>query len=446
MVPFGHYRAFLLSFGIMLALSLTVVGALTHYKIKSDVRQMEYLAATKSNEIIEAVYALLYKAEALSTLVIQGDGEVRDFERIAPIIINSPAIRNILLAPGGVVNNVFPMTGNSILMGYNLLGPGEGNEEARLAQKTKSLTLGGPFNAVQGGQVLVGRIPVFTAKDGDETFWGLTSVTLNYPEALHPVRLIELENLGYACEIWRINPDRGGKQVILRTRDIPLESAVEKDFHLLNALWTISIGNLNPWYKTYVFYAMLAGALLFSLLCASIIQNYSEMRQIRASLEYLAVVDPLTDLPNRRAVLDTLKKRLRECEKKRQNFLLAYLDLDGFKAVNDTYGHSVGDAVLCQVAQRLKDLAAKGAFAGRIGGDEFILILKQDKEDPERQRVAIRQALEGIDIVSPALPQGEMRMSFSMGFASYPENGASIDTLMAHADAAMYRSKEEKRS
>lgn len=439
-----RYRSFLATFCCMLSLSLAVVTTLTLYKNKTTHQQMKFLAISKSAEIVEAIYALLYKAEALATLVIQGDGVIQDFDRIAPIIINSPVIRNIVLAPGGIVSRVYPKNSNEALPGFNLLGPqGDGNMEARLARDTRKLTLGGPFTGVQGSQILVGRLPVTINNNGQSYFWGLVSVTLNYPEALSPVRLSELDNLGYACEIWRINPDTGVKQVILNTNSRPMYKPVEREFSLLNARWIISISPLSPWYKDFSLYAMLAAATIFSLLTATVAQNYWEMRQVRTSLEYMAMYDSLTGLPNRRAAFETLESTVNECRATGEKFVLGYLDLNDFKAINDTHGHNIGDCVLKETAQRITAAMPPGQFVGRIGGDEFIIILRTgDATRSSELLMALHEAM-----TKPFAPKliTELYTSLSMGVAIFPDNGATSEELTVHADMAMYTNKEQHR-
>lgn len=427
--------------------TLCITVTVTRYKLLSEKSQMEFLAASKSNEIVEAIYALLYKAEALSTLVIQGNGEIRDFERIAPIIINSPVIRNILLAPDGIVTRVFPLDSNKPLLGYNLLGPGAGNEEAILAKKKGKLTLGGPFTGMQGGEVLVGRLPVFTFFEGNRHFWGLVSVTLNYPEALAPVRLDELNTLGFACEIWRIDPDSEAKQVILRTSTEPLYEPIEKEFALLNAQWKISISPLHPWYMSPSLYFMLGAALVVSLLTGAIAQSYWEMRQIQSSLERMAMYDSLTGLPNRRAAFERLEITINECAQNGQRFALGYLDLNNFKEINDNFGHNIGDHVLKETAQRITDSMPPRYFVGRIGGDEFIFILVDDTGLTEETVCVVLSRLRtamDIPFVSKLMDE-DLHTSLSVGVAIFPDHGHTTEELTLHADAAMYKDKEQRR-
>lgn len=96
--------------------------------------------------------AFFPRQEILSALVIQSDGEVKDFESVAATIVDDPAIRNVILAPAGIVSHVYPLKGNERVLGLNYFLEGEGNREAVMAKKFGQLVLGGLFNLVQGGQ------------------------------------------------------------------------------------------------------------------------------------------------------------------------------------------------------------------------------------------------------------------------------------------------------
>lgn len=177
--------SFVVVFCIAMLLSVLVTFAYTQNKIKLEHSQMQQVATTSATKVGNVLSKLLYKTQVLSALVIQNDGEIRDFERIAATIVDDPSIKNIILAPNGVVSSVYPLAGNEQVVGLNYFTDKDGNKEAMLAKITGKLILGGPFNLVQGGQALVGRLPVYlTNAQGEKSFWGLVSVTLNYPQAL----------------------------------------------------------------------------------------------------------------------------------------------------------------------------------------------------------------------------------------------------------------------
>lgn len=155
---------------------------------------------------------------------------------------------------------------------------------------------------------------------------------------------------------------------------------------------------------------------------------------------FLANHDRLTDLPNRELFFDRLSQSISLSRRKRNHLAVLFLDLDGFKGVNDTHGHEVGDATLRTVARRLKASVRDMDSVARLGGDEFAVLLGDIQESSAITVIADKI----IKTVSEAmvLSNGDQYcIGVSIGIAIYPENGAEIDTLMKAADNAMYQSK-----
>lgn len=157
-------------------------------------------------------------------------------------------------------------------------------------------------------------------------------------------------------------------------------------------------------------------------------------------LEKKANYDSLTGLPNRLLLTDRL--RLAMAQSKRSDLLLAvcYLDLDGFKPINDVHGHEAGDQVLTEVAKRLSRSVRAGDTVARVGGDEFVLLLWGVENIQECDRTLERIV---VDIDSPiALANIQVSVTASIGVSVFPINGDDPNLLTAQADSAMYRSKQ----
>ena len=159
---------------------------------------------------------------------------------------------------------------------------------------------------------------------------------------------------------------------------------------------------------------------------------------------YLAQFDTLTGLPNRNLFRDRIAQTLTQAARNTWEVGVLYIDLDRFKMVNDTYGHSVGDTLLMLVAHRLENCVRSGDTVGRLGGDEFAIVLSNlataDDADVVAKKVLAKLAhpfkLDGF----------ETYVSASIGISVYPSNGGDPDTLLKNADAAMYRAKEQGRN
>jgi diguanylate cyclase (GGDEF)-like protein/PAS domain S-box-containing protein len=174
----------------------------------------------------------------------------------------------------------------------------------------------------------------------------------------------------------------------------------------------------------------------------AVVEDVTERRRAEERIEHMARHDPLTDLPNRTAFNETLKATLAEAEKTGGSFAVLCIDLDRFKEVNDVFGHAVGDALLKDLATRLK-FAAGDAFLARLGGDEFTLILK-DQELPAGA-VALAESLMVQVADDFEIDGNRLRVGMSIGVAMYPTDSDSATTLIANADAALYRAKAQGR-
>ena len=165
-----------------------------------------------------------------------------------------------------------------------------------------------------------------------------------------------------------------------------------------------------------------------------------ERKQLEIWLQHIARHDPLTDLPNRNLFHDRLQTSLLWAQRNQTPLALLYLDLDKFKQVNDTLGHSIGDLLLQEVAQRLKQCVRESDTVGRIGGDEFLVLLNGVPQAEQALLVAekIRAALDRpFDLAGH-----RVHVSPSIGVALYPDHGDDYKQLIRYADEAMYDAKK----
>jgi diguanylate cyclase (GGDEF)-like protein len=163
-------------------------------------------------------------------------------------------------------------------------------------------------------------------------------------------------------------------------------------------------------------------------------------RAAELEIHYLAQHDALTQLPNRRQIHTELELILDRSRRRKEQFAVLFLDLDGFKKINDELGHEMGDALLIEMGKRFKSQVRSTDLVGRYGGDEFIIILT-DTHDPMQLKNKLQQ------LVSVAgqtfnLQDKEMLVTTSIGVAIYPEHGDNAGELISHADSAMYLAKE----
>lgn len=160
-------------------------------------------------------------------------------------------------------------------------------------------------------------------------------------------------------------------------------------------------------------------------------------------LRYLATHDALTGLPNRVTLVGRLKQALEEARANHVRVAVAYIDLDGFKHINDSLGHSVGDQLLCAVAERLSSQLRYDSLA-RVGGDEFVVILERMRT-PDSARAVVERILASMR--DPFVVGGMvLQVTPSIGLAHFPRDGDDPDALITHADVAMYTAKQRGRN
>ncbi|RKP46048.1 putative bifunctional diguanylate cyclase/phosphodiesterase [Trinickia fusca] len=188
--------------------------------------------------------------------------------------------------------------------------------------------------------------------------------------------------------------------------------------------------------------AVLAMALIISVLDmrmeARTAVLASSLAEANQELAYLALHDNLTKLSNRVLLEDRLSQAIRSASRDQGRFALMFMDLDGFKAINDAYGHHVGDRLLVEAAQRIAASVRQQDTVARIGGDEFVILA--DINEPDDAGTLADALL--MAIREPFVVDGhELRVSTSVGIALYPDDGVSQHDLLTNADAAMYHAK-----
>lgn len=168
-------------------------------------------------------------------------------------------------------------------------------------------------------------------------------------------------------------------------------------------------------------------------------RTLGQLQESRAELRRQALYDALTGLPNRRLLVDRLSQALARAKRDGSRVALLYLDLDGFKPVNDMFGHAAGDRVLVEVARRLRSRVRESDTVARMGGDEFTLLMHHAAEEEHAEMVA-RTLLKSLN--EPMEIQNRtVTITASIGIGLFPDDSADCDALLDHADCAMYAAK-----
>lgn len=184
---------------------------------------------------------------------------------------------------------------------------------------------------------------------------------------------------------------------------------------------------------------------------AGLVQNYvalfadiSVQKEHESELEHIAHHDVLTGLPNRALLTDRLEQEMAHCMRRRKQLAVVFIDLDGFKTVNDQHGHGVGDELLIKLALRMKVALREGDTLARVGGDEFVAVLT-GLDIAKDCELVLSRLLDAA--AEPVLTNGiAVRVSASIGVTLFPQDAAVADQLLRHADHAMYQAKQTGRN
>ncbi|WP_424682677.1 diguanylate cyclase domain-containing protein [Frateuria sp. YIM B11624] len=167
----------------------------------------------------------------------------------------------------------------------------------------------------------------------------------------------------------------------------------------------------------------------------------TELRRAERELEHRATHDPLTGLPNRHRLQQELHYALEHAARTDNGLAVLYLDLDGFKRINDEHGHDVGDRLLREAAQRLQSGSRQDDLMARVGGDEFVALLPGCRD--ARAAGIVAESLRASLRLPCHLPEGTFRLDASIGIACFPGDGSDPETLLTRADRAMYEAKRD---
>lgn len=253
---------------------------------------------------------------------------------------------------------------------------------------------------------------------------------------------LDLQQIGARDAALRIARDTDGWQ---RAQALDQQLALELDRH--NALLeqgerTADRQQRHTWTGTVLLIA-LAGLFLTGV-NFTILRQLSERRQLLQRLKFEASHDVLTGLPNRRHFIDWCGYALGRVRRDGARAAVLYLDLDGFKAINDQVGHEAGDRALAEVADRFRKTLRDADLVARLGGDEFAVLAPAIATADEAATLAGRM----IDaLAQPLLPEyPDLAVGLSVGVAIYPDSGSRIEELLEVADAAMYQAKRSGRN
>lgn len=384
---------------------------------------------------------------AASLVSAKPDFSPADYERLARSLASwYPGLRNIAISPDNVVRYVYPLAGNEEALGANLeTAPGQG-EGLRRMRRDWTPMIAGPVELVQGGVGLIHRVPIIVAGRGSALtaeqgarYWGVVSVVMAVEPLLARAGFSERGEVVYALR-GRDGLGAGGEGFYGPAALFANPEAVVMEVSMPGGTWQLAADWRSDGGVSWRYALWHALALLLALSGGGLIAFAARSQQ---RLQVLASQDSLTGLANRHQFLLQAESLLALAARQKYPFTLLNLDLEGFKGVNDSHGHEVGDAMLVHVARQARLSLRSSDLIARFGGDEFLILLPDAEPGPvlealiERLRDAIGQPL--------AIKGHTLRVGISVGIASYPRDGFTLDDLMRVADADMYANKRSRK-
>lgn len=405
-------------------------------KISVEKNNLHNLLVNQATQLTNSVSATINQVYPLRALVLGRGGQGLNLYSYGDALLHKRNdLRNVLIAPGGVVSSVYPLQGNEAVIGLNLLGVENASyQEAQNARRSKDVVLAGPYKLRQGGEALTGRLAVFIPQaDGTEKYWGLVSVTMDYPKLFSDAALDYLQRNDYYYSLEKKNGN--ALEHLLSYNPDKMKEPEIVPFNLFNMSFVLCAEPADGWYDYNLFKLGLLATLGISFLLSYVLGHIIESG---SNWQEKATKDSLTGLLNRDAAFKMVKRTLQADSFEKGAFIV--LDVDNFKSVNDLFGHQIGDTVLKDVAKSLKINCRESDIIGRLGGDEFIIFMSYAGSNNflENKLKSLREHLANTITYNG----NSLTVTASMGVALTEDGEKEYKELYSKADEALYHVKK----
>ena len=371
--------------------------------------------------------------DTLKQVVISGDGNINKFYDIAANMMDD-SIQSIQIAPNGVVTEIYPEERNESSK-IDLINDSDRGEISRYARDNDTVIMQGTFKLKQGGYGIAVRNPVYLENEnGQKSFWGFTIVILKVPEIFSD-SVEALSNFGFKYSLQKCASPWDDTYEWVYGSKKELNDPVIYDFDVYRDKWRLEILPKSGFYNNSNLIYMFIGGVIIVLLLTGLTVALILINENRKLFKKLAVTDTLTGIYNRHGFDEQVEQYMRQNPQK--HCVVAMLDIDDFKLVNDVYGHAAGDGVLQKLAESMKQYFSKDVILGRNGGDEFCIFM------PDCTAVEVKPFLKKFtEETRNFYCKGEAHtFTISLGFAEYPVLADECSKLMRCADMALYAVK-----
>ena len=388
--------------------------------------------------------ATLYIAKGLVSFVTVNPQVTQDqFQRFASEIARvDPTISILAYAPDNVVRFVYPRAGNESVIGLDYRKNAAQWPAVQRVMEERRTVVAGPVDLIQGGQGLIARTPVFApsedphARDG-RAYAGVVSVVIDTHVLFEQAGLRpQSDGLLFAVR----GKDGLGAQgdMILGDPRLFETDAVTMPIVLPMGTWELASRPVAGWPSTSM-HSLVAGV-MGSMTTVALAVLFGLVLYTQQRARSLALHDALTGLPNRRLLVDRMTHLASLSERTGIGFQVFFIDVNGFKPINDTYGHAAGDQVLRVIGDRLRAETRESDTIARLGGDEFVVVVPGLLNHPSSHGLADR--LRQVADKPVRVKDHDIPLRVSVGWASYPNEATSIHEILELADQRMYRDKD----
>ena len=397
-------------------------------RTKAKLNAMTYAERIKG-ELMEGIGV----TNTLKQVVISGDGNINRFYDVAANMMDD-SIQSIQIAPNGVVTEIYPEDVNESGK-IDLINDSDRGEIARYARDNDTVIMQGPLELKQGGYGIAVRNPVYLEdENGKKSFWGFTIVILKVPEIFSD-SVEALSNFGYKYSLQKSASPWDATYVWVYGSKEELNDPVIYDFDVYGDKWRLEILPKSGFYNNNYMIYMVIGGVIIVLLLTGLTAALISINENRKLFKKLAVTDTLTGIYNRHGFDEQVEQYMRQNPQK--HCVVAMLDIDDFKLVNDVYGHAAGDGALKKLAESMKQYFSKDVILGRNGGDEFSIFM------PDCTVMEVKPSLKKFtEETRKFYGKGEEHtFTISLGFAESPVFADNRSQLMRCADMALYEVK-----
>lgn len=400
-----------------------------------------YLEAASYGSLLRAAVdrelnSLLFISNGLSSFikVYRNELEQEKMQAIlADLWSNAHHVRNLAVAVNYKLTYVYPEKGNEQIIGIDYREVPTQWPKVKLAIASHQGVLDGPLALIQGGNGMIYRFPIYV----DNHYWGIMSTVIDTDSFLQAA-FKDVQNPHFSFAIRTADQKRvfQGDGTLFEQKNIFIQQS-----HVPNGTWQWAIENK----KTHELPGRGIGIGLSLFLSLLIGAGAYFFAQERYYLSEGALMDSLTGLPNRRLLESRLNYAHSEAKRDHKRFGLMALDVDHFKAINDQYGHDVGDEVIKAVAARLKANIRDMDTVSRLGGDEFVVVVKDQLSEQGLVKVATK--LLDIFSVPMLINDHEIVVHLSIGLTLFdPVSDVTLKQLLKQADMALYQAKQTGRN